>query len=198
MNSSNQRTRSMGKTALAKLFLLLLVLLTTQHSRAQFEEGKENTTIYMIKGTALQGINPTVTATYNAYPGEISHRIKNIITFRINEDTSVYMQSNFSATVNFTLSTTSAPTPVARSLTVNFDKADGAKYNVRAYMVLPNEEANVQVVVQSVNITGVWDGTRYRYCNWKMRYAYCVITTWLPAPLYLHLLLKRLRIVSTG
>jgi hypothetical protein len=144
----------MRKSILSKLFFLAFALLTAQHVSAQFEEGKEDVSIGKITGSSIV-VNATDTRTYTAASGEINKKIKNIISFKINEDdTTTYLQSSFTAVVNFTIETTSNPTAVSKSLTINFNKTDGAKYDPRNYIVLPTEEAMVKIKVTGLTITG--------------------------------------------
>lgn len=149
----------MRKRIIYQLVFSLIAILSAQDIFAQFEEGKEDITVGKIIGVALQP-GATDTRNYSAGAGELSHKIKNIITFKINEEnTTTYLRSGFSATINFDLvKTSSGSTPTPTSLNVNFDPADGAKYNTRAYIVLPLEEPMVKVTVTSVVITGATSG----------------------------------------
>lgn len=130
-----------------------------QSSYAQFEEGKEEIIFGLpaLNGTGITSAASNTT-TY-AYAGEDSGKtkIKNIITFKINENSTVSLLSNFTATVYLKIKTkdtlTSSYDSTLETLTVNYDNAVGAKFNVRAYLVLPRAEV-VTMIVDSIHITG--------------------------------------------
>jgi YD repeat-containing protein len=144
------------------LFSFLCLAATGSVIHAQFEEGRSTVTVAPIIGnTIITGANSTVSYSNT---GENSRRIKNIISFRYDEDTTVYFASGFTATVNFTLETqvtVGSPVVVSptKTLVISYDKTANAKYNVRGYIVLPSEYEVVKVVVSSISITGNsgWD-----------------------------------------
>ncbi|MCP9751013.1 DUF6443 domain-containing protein [Ferruginibacter sp. HRS2-29] len=148
------------------IFLLCTSLLFLS-ANAQFEEGKRDirSGYPRMEGTNLSNTSPhpSNTLTYAATSGETGKTIQNIITFKINESSSVYFASGFTATVYFTIDSkdtiTSTAVTTHKSLTVNFDKAPGAKYDVRSYIVLPTAQQEVKVTVDSINVTGQsgWD-----------------------------------------
>ncbi len=150
----------MKKNTFYKLIFFVIALISTQNLFAQFEEGKEEVYYARIKGDSLLApANASRTLTCPVSPGEkiADRKIKNIITFKINEEDLTYLPASFTAVVNFTIETSTNPTPVTKSLTVNYDKTDGAKYNVRDYIVLTTGETMVKITVTGItpnNTTG--------------------------------------------
>ncbi len=146
-----------------KLLILSIMFLFAQVSFAQFEEGKTNsfTKLPLIIGTGiLTGASNTYTYAPDAANNEITSnvKIKNNITLRINENLATpFFATNFTATVYYTVVTkataTSNPVTIPGSLTVNYDKALGAKYTSVSYKTLPSSQV-VTLTVNSVNITG--------------------------------------------
>lgn len=147
----------MRNNIFCRLCCLCLFLNVSIFSFSQFEEGIEGVTLSPIIGNAINnGAKSTVG--YKSY-GEVSRKIKNIVSFRIDEsDTLLYFASGFSATVNFSLETKVMPAgswiSAPKSLTVGYDTTRGSKYNVRAYIVLPAEYDSVRVTVTGLTITG--------------------------------------------
>lgn len=150
----------MKKSTFYKLIFFIIALLNVQNIFAQFEEGKEEVYYARIKGDSLLSpANAFRTLTCLTVSGEklADRKIKNIITFKINEEDLTYLPASFTAVVNFTIETSTDPTPVAKSLTVNYDKTSAAKYNVRDYIVLPTAETMVKITVTGItpnNTTG--------------------------------------------
>ena len=143
----------MKKSIFYKLIFFVIALVSTQNLFAQFEEGKEEVYYARIKGDSL--LTPTSasrTLICPASPGErvADRKIKNIITFKINEEDLTYLPASFTAVVDFDMVTSSNSTPAHKQLTVNYDKTDGAKYNVRDYIVLPAGDTMVKITVTGI------------------------------------------------
>lgn len=130
--------------------LLLTVSLSSNIAYGQFEEGiPDNRLIYISKDSLLTPANTSVTMQYVS-AGEISKKIKNIICFHINEESSYFLSEPFTATVTFDLETSHHPTAVSKTLTVNYDTARGSQYKARSFLVLPDEEEMVKITVTSI------------------------------------------------
>ncbi|MDI9363590.1 MAG: deaminase domain-containing protein [Flavobacterium sp.] len=130
------------------------------HLLAQFEEGKKTLNTLQPALVFPNLVNgATGTNTYTSM-GEVSKKLKNIILFRIQENTGIYFASSFSATVTlkvdkWLLASNATNSPDASStetLVVNYDKTLGAKYNVRAYLVLPIAYEQVKITVMSTPV----------------------------------------------
>lgn len=130
-----------------------------QEAHAQFEEGKQDITLMPLIGSGIAtGANNTISYSNQ---GEISSltQIKNIITLRIDEQSTIFPLSAFTAQVNFTVDARATVSPqsalqtTTNSLTVNYDPATGAKYNVRAYLAL-DQMQEVKITVNSITISG--------------------------------------------
>jgi RHS repeat-associated protein len=141
----------MRKYFFCKLFFsLLVVLCITQGAFAQFEEGKENVTLAHLDGPAIVS-GATAPQTYVS-AGEDSKTITNVVTLKIDEQSSTYFASAFTATVPVKIEkwpTLNGPEddPIITSLTVNYDPATGKKYNVRAYYTLDKSYEKVVVTI---------------------------------------------------
>ena len=149
------------------LILLIFSCLTVFISYGQFEEGK----LDIRSGyPRLEGVNlsntspyPTNTLTYAPTADQMGRTIKNIITFKINENSSRYFASGFKATISFTVesrtSVGGAVVSTSKTLEVNYDKTPGSKFDALAYIVLPEEQEEVKVTVNSLTISGQsgWD-----------------------------------------
>jgi len=150
----------MRKYSFLKLiFLLLLAFIAKEDLYAQFEEGQPFGISTPIEGTNIV-TNATNTVTYTS-AGETSKKISNIITFKINEQSNIYFASAFTATVNLTIESWPAlsgsgnqPHTETQNLTINYDPATGAKYNVRSYYVLPSSNEQVKITVNRIAVTG--------------------------------------------
>ena len=148
----------MKKNIFYKLFFLSVVILfAQQRGYAQFEEGKEEVIFGLpaLNGNLIAAA-ATNTTTYTD-GGEDTCKIKNIVTFKINENSQNFLYSSFTATVYLKLKTkltlASSFDSTFKTLTVNYDNTAGAKYNVRAYILLPRAEV-VQLIVDSIHVSG--------------------------------------------
>lgn len=143
---------------------------------AQFEEGKETVILKPIIGSAITaGASGIVTC--SASQGEVSKRVQNIITLKINEQSSPFFRSGFSATVYLKIELWAKSDPLStdiqtqyKSLAVNYDPATGARYNVRSYFLL-NAAEQVKITVDTITITGNtgWDPTPVLQLENEMR-----------------------------
>jgi YD repeat-containing protein len=155
----------------------LLLLGMSRGSYAQFEEGKELVTVTKITGAALATTTPSATQTYapDAYENQPQKKIKNIIWFKIDENSTTFFASGFQATVNFNIESkvtlASSTVTTSKSLTVNFDNTAGATYKPIAYLELPVAEYVKVIVTSPVSITGHsgWDPTPILELSNEMR-----------------------------
>lgn len=152
----------MRNEKLYKIIVILILCCFFKQAEAQFEEGIQMPAVFglpALTGSALvNGANNTTTYTSQ---GETSAKIINIITLKINEGEAVFFATNFTATAQLALELTDASNNTTSqniTLTVNYDKATGAKYTVRDYKTLKNY-SKVKVTVTNISITGYsgWD-----------------------------------------
>ena len=152
----------MIKEKLYQISLMVILLCFFQKAEAQFEEGIPMPAVFglpALTGSSLvNGANNTTT--YSSQ-GETSAKILNIITLTIKEGEPVFFATNFTATAQLTLSLTDANNDTSTqymTLTVNYDKATGAKYSVKDYKTLKGY-VKVKVSVTDINVTGYsgWD-----------------------------------------
>lgn len=144
-------------------------------SIAQFEEGAETISLNFIQGSAIiPGANTTITYSNT---GEVSKKIKNIITFKINEQSNTFFASSFTAVVYLKIESWAVSNPLSstvqtqfQSLTLNYNGATGSKYDVMSYLLLSPAE-QVRVTVDTINITGNagWDPIRVLKLENEMR-----------------------------
>jgi YD repeat-containing protein len=147
----------MSKRFYYKWIMVLPVLLGKQvNALAQFEEGKAETKIAPIVGVAIDN-NASSTVTYD-YQGELPNpTIANIITLKIDETSGIFPQSGFVTEVNLnvevklTLGSAWQVLSNVPNLTITYDPATGAKYDVRSYFKLPNPAQEVRITVNSVS-----------------------------------------------
>lgn len=164
----------MRRCLLSRFFVLLVTLFVAkQDVQAQFEEGKEEDISVPLIGSSI--VVSAADSVLYVNLGEDSNKIKNIITLKIDETSNTYLVSSFSATVNFDVFTwvtlASSPVQTHRSLHVNYDKTDGAKYKVRSYITLPSSE-KVKIVVTGITIadtTGTWNALDFLQLDNEMR-----------------------------
>ena len=152
----------MRNEKLYKIIVILILCCFFKQAEAQFEEGIQMPAVFglpALTGSALvNGANNTTTYTSQ---GEISAKIINIITLKINEGEAVFFATNFTATAQLALQLTDAnnnTTTQNLTLTATYDKATGAKYTVRDYKTF-KDYTQVKVTVTNISITGYsgWD-----------------------------------------
>ncbi len=146
-------------TFVYKLILSILLIVTCQFDLlAQFEEGRALPPISSkLIGTSIAPDSSRTSEYTNM--GEDSYKLKNVISFYIREvdGAGTYFASSFTATVIFNLELTvnGVPaSPVSDTLTINYDTTTGSKYNVRAYILLPEQAEKAKITVTGLSITG--------------------------------------------
>lgn len=137
---------------------LLLVIGWTFNSFAQFEEGKETVTVKPIIGGDIVVGATTPPLIYTGTTGELPNpKIKNIVTFKINEQSGILFSSGFEATVIVKeemwpdASSNNGQITKFDTLKVNYDPAQGSKYDVRAYVTFNGFQKFI-ITVQSLTI----------------------------------------------
>ena len=143
------------------VFLLFGLLALQQTVLAQFEEGISVTNNAHILGTNIT-VGAADSVTYSSQ-GELKPKIKNVISFKINEQSTVFPASGFTAQVDLTIETwetlTGGSQTQTQTLTVTYDTATGAKYNTRSTIALNGYE-KVKITVDHITISGnsgTWD-----------------------------------------
>ncbi len=154
-----------------RIFLTLLCLLFTTLVQAHGNTGGGivDTRASRLTGTAPDpanytdalGINQSVTVDYNSYTPvqstQVNKVIKNIISFRIRENTTQFITQDFTATIlvqiDYGHSASTATNIIQQQLTVTYTKAEGAKYNAQNYFSFDNAEyVKVTILNTSYNI----------------------------------------------
>src|SRR5436190_4026912 len=100
-------------------------------------------------------LNALAEVSYTA-EGEISRKIKNIITLSIIEETPNYIPVNFSATIRVRIDyghSSSYGNFIERDLTVDYNKNTGAKYNAKNYFSFDGAEFVKVTVIGPITIT---------------------------------------------
>ena len=150
----------MIKRTICRLAYALIYLIAIHvPAVAQFEEGKETIILNSIVGSAIIP-GATKTVIYSKAPGEADKKIKNIVTLKINEQSTTFFKSDFTAVVDLKIESWEFSNPLSttiqiqyKSLEVNFASAVGASFDARAY-VLPGISQQVKITVESITITG--------------------------------------------
>jgi YD repeat-containing protein len=75
--------------------------------------------------------------TFTAFPSQVSKTIKNIVSLSIKEESSKYINADFTASVTVNIDyghTNSNYSTISKTLTVNYKKAEGQKFNASQYI----------------------------------------------------------------
>ncbi|MFI5129705.1 MAG: DUF6443 domain-containing protein, partial [Chitinophagales bacterium] len=147
---------------LCRILPLLFVVLNLLYGSYGFAQGGaiEVEPIFgMLTGTALQNNNE---ATASFPGGPQPKKIKNIITLSIKEESSNYISTDFTATIKVGIDyghTSSYGNYKEVTLTVNYSRAQGAKYNTKSYFRFEDAEYVKIKIVPDISITPAVAGT---------------------------------------
>jgi len=111
-------------------------------------------TVATINSFALD-LNQATYIDYTSFPVQTTQqnkKIKNIITFSINEETANYISQDFTASVTLLIEyghSAGSLNSLTQTFTVDYKKAEGAKYNAKQYFYLDDAEY-VRITVQAI------------------------------------------------
>ncbi|HMJ48141.1 MAG TPA: RHS repeat-associated core domain-containing protein, partial [Ferruginibacter sp.] len=159
-------------TKLFDLLLLLPLLLWGNSAIAQGDGGVEDKPHFAtpFKGQVSVAIpasyrlfdDETSYLDYFSFPGiettQVGKKIKNIITFKINEEAQSYISADFTASVTVKIEyghSATAFEEITKILTVTYDKDAGSKYNAQQYFHFEGAEyVKVTIMAVSAPIVG--------------------------------------------
>jgi RHS repeat-associated protein len=150
------------KTALLSCFLLFLI-----NAKAQKDGGIEEKQsakrltglVGTVKSFPLLENQSTIIdyATFAEQSVQQNKKIKNVITFSIDEESAKFISQDFTATATVIIEyghDVSSLESITKDFTVDYKKADGAKYNARQYFYFDNAEY-VKITLQSITAPSV-------------------------------------------
>lgn len=149
-----------GSHLIRTAHLLLLALLLSVTATAQYDGGVEDPhhgiTLTGTSGAGELKQNAVAVMDYTVFPAQStqqSKKIKNIIWFKINEESTKFISADFTATVDLKIeygpNSGSLTTISSKVFTVNFKKNAGQKYDVNQYFSLDDKEY-VRITVNQV------------------------------------------------
>jgi len=110
-----------------------------------------------VHNTQPLGVNQTAVVDYSTYlpiqTTQVDQKIKNIITFSIKEEAQQFITQDFSATIDVKIeygNNSSSLNTITQTFTVNYTKAEGAKYNAKKYFSFDNAKY-VKITILSSN-----------------------------------------------
>jgi len=149
--SKRKPTRRLYWTSLLSLVLGLLI--TIPAISAGNDGGiKDPAHITYINASSISGSTGSASDTLSlAYMQDhaISHSVKNIVSFKVLEETNLYIPGDFTATVNLRIYYGATPA-TSTYFTVTYTKSAGAKYNAIKYVSF-NGADYVRVAIQSIS-----------------------------------------------